>query len=622
MGSRSEAGARTLPAAVWATLRSDALARAAVVAFAATAPAGLVPWLTAAQKERLIFTYLPVLFIGLAVAALKWGLGRLAGGEERHFWNDLALAFGAWLGVRILYVFYPEVGRPLAAEITAESLFAVFYAAFVLALERQPHRTDRWRPSGLEGNLVRPAVALLVLGLAAYFVVIPAAIDRESYDSLVPSMVLYLTLDLFLVTRTLLLVRAARSQPRWRAIYAGLALVAALATASDALEYLEVRGISLLGLATEPLWNLTFVALVVTARLRHRPFPEPLPRPAVPGEGYVSGPSSQTLVFALAFPLIHLACYSWGIFGPQDRGELARELVVVGAILVLGAIAFLQHRQFGRRTRRLAEQRLQMEATLRKSASDLHLMRQRRRTREELQRAEEEFIAFFRFAPGWRLISRLGDGRVIEVNEHLADATGLGRSEILDRPIEDLFRWSADAERAGARSALRDREALRDLELELAGRSGERTVLLSGEPVDLAGERCRLSVLCDVTGSRWRGTRGRPTALDLAAAAVSATDRDGRIRFWNRAAERLYGWPAAEALGRSGAELLPTRRPAEDGRQAAPGVAGIEEVVQVARGGGEVRVGRRRVPLHDASGKAEGELVLSRPMAEVAGRPP
>src|ERR671929_17795 len=38
--------------------------------------------------------------------------------------------------------------------------------------------------------------------------------------------------------------------------------------------------------------------------------------------------------------------------------------------------------------------------------------------------------------------------------------------------------------------------------------------------------------------------------LEDGAVAVIATDLDGTIRLWNRAAERLYGWPAAGVLGR------------------------------------------------------------------------
>src|SRR5918992_634016 len=42
-----------------------------------------------------------------------------------------------------------------------------------------------------------------------------------------------------------------------------------------------------------------------------------------------------------------------------------------------------------------------------------------------------------------------------------------------------------------------------------------------------------------------------------------ATDLEGRITYWNHFAERLYGWPAAEALGRDILEVTPAETSAE-----------------------------------------------------------
>jgi PAS domain S-box-containing protein len=44
--------------------------------------------------------------------------------------------------------------------------------------------------------------------------------------------------------------------------------------------------------------------------------------------------------------------------------------------------------------------------------------------------------------------------------------------------------------------------------------------------------------------------------LEAVEQAVVATDPGGRIVYWNRAAERLYGWLAAEVLGRSVGEVI------------------------------------------------------------------
>src|SRR5271154_5367868 len=44
--------------------------------------------------------------------------------------------------------------------------------------------------------------------------------------------------------------------------------------------------------------------------------------------------------------------------------------------------------------------------------------------------------------------------------------------------------------------------------------------------------------------------------LDEARDAICVNDLDQRILFWNRSAERVYGWAANEALGRNANQLL------------------------------------------------------------------
>ena len=41
--------------------------------------------------------------------------------------------------------------------------------------------------------------------------------------------------------------------------------------------------------------------------------------------------------------------------------------------------------------------------------------------------------------------------------------------------------------------------------------------------------------------------------------AVVIADTEGVIRFWNRAAERVFGWPAAEAVGRTLDLIVPEK---------------------------------------------------------------
>ncbi len=47
--------------------------------------------------------------------------------------------------------------------------------------------------------------------------------------------------------------------------------------------------------------------------------------------------------------------------------------------------------------------------------------------------------------------------------------------------------------------------------------------------------------------------------VDGAADAVIFTDREGAIRLWNAGAERIFGWTAAEAVGKSMDLIIPER---------------------------------------------------------------
>ncbi len=47
--------------------------------------------------------------------------------------------------------------------------------------------------------------------------------------------------------------------------------------------------------------------------------------------------------------------------------------------------------------------------------------------------------------------------------------------------------------------------------------------------------------------------------VDRAADAILFTDREGLIRLWNSGAERIFGWTAEEAMGKSMDLIIPER---------------------------------------------------------------
>src|SRR5205814_8834990 len=100
--------------------------------------------------------------------------------------------------------------------------------------------------------------------------------------------------------------------------------------------------------------------------------------------------------------------------------------------------------------------------------------------------------------------------------------------------------------------------------------------------------------------------REQATLLEKANDAILVRDLDGRIAYWNQGAERLYGWPAAEACGHAADELL-ARGPAEAldeaRRQVLERGEWHGELRQATRAGPEVVVASRWTLVRDEQGK-------------------
>jgi PAS domain S-box-containing protein len=103
--------------------------------------------------------------------------------------------------------------------------------------------------------------------------------------------------------------------------------------------------------------------------------------------------------------------------------------------------------------------------------------------------------------------------------------------------------------------------------------------------------------------------REQAELLDRATDAILVCDLSGRIRFWNQGAQRLYGWTAAEVIGKDVHRLLAPPCPASEGEASAGSLetlgyrddaSALEaadwsgELTQVTREGREVVVASRR----------------------------
>lgn len=112
--------------------------------------------------------------------------------------------------------------------------------------------------------------------------------------------------------------------------------------------------------------------------------------------------------------------------------------------------------------------------------------------------------------------------------------------------------------------------------------------------------------------------RQQAALLDAAQDAILVRDLEHRILYWNRSAERLYGWTAAEALGRS-VETLLYRDPTEFRRGTEATVARGEwvgELEQFTRSGETRFVESRWTLVRDEAGRPASILAINTDITE------
>jgi PAS domain S-box-containing protein len=102
--------------------------------------------------------------------------------------------------------------------------------------------------------------------------------------------------------------------------------------------------------------------------------------------------------------------------------------------------------------------------------------------------------------------------------------------------------------------------------------------------------------------------------------AIISKTLDGVIRTWNPAAERIYGYTAAEAVGKSMTMLLPPDRPNEESdilKRIGRGER-VEhfETVRVRKDGRRIHVSLTISPVHDATGAVVGASHIARDTTE------
>lgn len=246
-----------------------------------------------------------------------------------------------------------------------------------------------------------------------------------------------------------------------------------------------------------------------------------------------------------------------------DREERRR---IVGRLDREGAIAGIEawyRRKDGSRIFAEVSARIFALGGVRHVLWDVHDVTEKRAAEDALRVSREMFAKAFFNGPDYITLSRLADGRLIEVNEAFERFTGYSREEAVGQTAGGLGIWVNAEARERWVEVLRRQGFVRDFEALLAHRDGAwRVALVNAATLEIDGEECVIAVVREITEQRRIELALREseekfsTVFHQLPVAIAVTTRgEGRYLDVNDAWLRQFGYVREAVIGRTGTEL-------------------------------------------------------------------
>jgi len=235
----------------------------------------------------------------------------------------------------------------------------------------------------------------------------------------------------------------------------------------------------------------------------------------------------------------------------------------------------------------------------------------------------EAFQKAFHASPVPMAISSVHDGRFVEANLQFLRMFEFERAEVVGRSSLELEMWVDQQQRQVLGERLKERGSIRDAEVQVRTKAGQvRRALMSIEYLDLRDQPTIITTLVDITefvGAREAQAR-LAAIVQSSEDAVFAKSLTGDILTWNTGAEHMYGYSAAEAIGKKLEILVPEERQKEFERVMARLRNGdkIEpfETVRLRKDGRKIVVSVSVSPLRDGAGRLIGGSTIARDITE------
>jgi PAS domain S-box-containing protein len=186
---------------------------------------------------------------------------------------------------------------------------------------------------------------------------------------------------------------------------------------------------------------------------------------------------------------------------------------------------------------------------------------ERRKIEQTLKASEQKYRKLFEEAMDAIFIADAETGILIDCNRAATTLTGRAKSELIGMHQRFLH---PPEENAGKFSKTFNQHRTNKegvvLEGQVITKNGEvKDVAIKANLIEVNGKKMLQGVFRDITESKRisEKTRLQARLLNSVGQAIVATDLEGNITYWNRAAEQLYGWQEAKVLGRNIVNVTP-----------------------------------------------------------------
>lgn len=244
--------------------------------------------------------------------------------------------------------------------------------------------------------------------------------------------------------------------------------------------------------------------------------------------------------------------------------------------------------------------------------------------RRETALSEERYRLLFERSLAGAYRTSVEDGRILDCNVSFCQMFGYSsREEVIGHSVETGYLNPAD--RIQFLEKLRTEKSVTNLEQRFRRRDGSIVWVLNSAtlltPDDGSGEVIR-GTLTDITDLRNAEVQNRRLAAIVRCSddAIVSLTLEGVIETWNRGAERIFGYSAEEAIGKSVKRFAPDDRPTEFlgilERVARGEEVSELETIRVTKSGRQVALALALSPITDGAGAVIGASSIARDITD------